>query len=108
MAAPEEPGVRPTAWLLVQGSAADGKRFPLLGDETLIGRGPATNVTLSEEGVSREHALLSFDEATGVWTLEDLQSTNGTRVNGKRIRSAPLAPGDELVVGRVRMRFLVE
>jgi pSer/pThr/pTyr-binding forkhead associated (FHA) protein len=104
----DEPAPRHPACLLVRSGAHAGTRFALRDQETLIGRGPGTDVMLSDDGVSREHALLCFDEAAGVWMLEDLQSTNGTRVNGKRIRSVALQPEDELQIGRTRISFVVE
>ena len=102
------PGLRPPACLLVRSGPRRGIRIALGADETLIGRGAAGDVTLSDDGVSREHVLLSFDEAVGAWTIEDLQSTNGTRVNGKRVRSSVLQPGDELQIGSTRLTFLLE
>lgn len=76
-----------------------GMRYELSEGETLIGRSPTTDITLLDEGISREHALVTFDEATGAHTIEDLQSTNGTKVNGKRVRSAVLNPGDRIEIG---------
>lgn len=99
------PSLRPAAWLVVRCGERSGARIALEADETLIGRGGAADVLLPDEGVSREHALLLFDAATSAWTLEDLQSTNGTRVNGKRVRSAVLQPGDEVQVGSTRILF---
>jgi pSer/pThr/pTyr-binding forkhead associated (FHA) protein len=78
---------------------------PLAKDETLIGRNPTTDITLLDEGISREHALILRDESTSTFTIEDLQSTNGTKVNGKRVRSAALAHGDSIEVGHTRFRF---
>lgn len=71
--------------------------------ETLIGRGPATHLRLADDSISREHAVVIF-EGEG-YMVEDLQSTNGTRVNGKRIRSAQLSDGDEIQIGQTRLRF---
>jgi pSer/pThr/pTyr-binding forkhead associated (FHA) protein len=82
-----------------------GTEHPLAKDETLIGRNPTTDITLLDEGISREHALILHDEATRSFTIEDLQSTNGTKVNGKRVRSAALAHGDSIEVGHTRFRF---
>jgi len=82
-----------------------GTEHPLEKDETLIGRNPSTDITLLDDGISREHALILRDESTHSFTIEDLQSTNGTKVNGKRVRSAVLANGDEIEVGRTRFRF---
>jgi pSer/pThr/pTyr-binding forkhead associated (FHA) protein len=83
----------------------EGTEHPLARDETLIGRNPTTDITLLDEGISREHALILRDESTRSFTIEDLQSTNGTKVNGKRVRSAVLAHGDSIEVGRTRFRF---
>ncbi|MBW2243436.1 MAG: FHA domain-containing protein [Deltaproteobacteria bacterium] len=59
--------------------------YELDAEETLIGRNPSTDITLLDEGISREHAIVLFDEATGEFSIEDLQSTNGTRLNGKGV-----------------------
>ena len=77
-------------------------------DETLIGRNPKTDITLLDENISREHAIVLLDEETGTYTIEDLQSSNGTKVNGKRIRSADLVDADEIEIGNTRFRFLLK
>ena len=75
-------------------------------EETLIGRNPTTDVTLLDENISREHALILFDADADAYTIEDLQSTNGTKVNGKGVRSHALQPGDEIQVGHTRFQFV--
>ena len=95
------------AVLLIQGGSFEGTRHVLDADETLIGRNPTTDVTLLDEGVSREHAIVLRDES-GAYTIEDLQSTNGTKVNGKRVRASALAHGDTIEIGHTRFRFLLE
>jgi pSer/pThr/pTyr-binding forkhead associated (FHA) protein len=92
--------------LLCDGEFA-GSEYRLTAEETLIGRNPSTDITLLDESISREHAIVAWDEESGAFTIEDLQSTNGTHVNGKRVRSATLADGDEIRVGHTRFRFLV-
>ncbi|CAG0992387.1 Glycogen accumulation regulator GarA [Myxococcaceae bacterium] len=104
---PSEIPVAPRALLFVIAGGQEGARIPLLHEESILGRSPRAEVTLSDEGVSREHACLSYDRTAGGWTLEDLQSTNGTRVNGKRIRSCALHPGDEIQIGNVRLRLVL-
>ena len=100
------PGPQRRARLVVCNGDREGTQFELDADETLIGRSAGTGVTLhDDDGVSREHALILYDEASDSYSLEDLQSTNGTRVNGKRVRSVTLSDGDELQVGRTRFRF---
>jgi pSer/pThr/pTyr-binding forkhead associated (FHA) protein len=84
-----------------------GAEYALTAEETLIGRNPTTDITLLDESISREHAIVAWDAETGVFGIEDLQSTNGTRVNGKRVRSATLADGDEIQVGHTRFRFFL-
>ena len=65
------------------------------------------DITLLDEGISREHAMVLFDEDVPGYVIEDLASTNGTKLNGKRIRSAPLAEGDEIQVGQTLFRFVL-
>jgi pSer/pThr/pTyr-binding forkhead associated (FHA) protein len=84
-----------------------GAEYALTAEETLIGRNPTTDITLLDESISREHAIVAWDAEAGSYGIEDLQSTNGTRVNGKRVRSATLADGDEIQVGHTRFRFFL-
>ena len=100
-------GSRSEAVLVICNGGFEGMRHELSGDETIIGRNPSTDITLLDEGISREHAIVSLDEATGEYVLEDLQSTNGTKVNGKRVRSATLADGDEIEVGHTKFKFVL-
>ena len=95
------------ATLVICEGAFEGTRYPLCAEETLIGRNPTTDITLLDESISREHAIVSMDEATGEYVLEDLQSTNGSKVNGKRIRSSTLAHGDEVEIGHTKFKFFL-
>jgi len=97
-----------TGRLLIRNGGFEGMSYDLVHDETLIGRNPTTDITLLDEGISREHSIILFDRQLGTFTIEDLQSTNGTKVNGKRIRSAGLAHGDEIQIGHTRFYFLLE
>jgi pSer/pThr/pTyr-binding forkhead associated (FHA) protein len=76
---------------------------PLAGEVTRVGRSIVADVRLEDPTVSRRHALLvrSGDE---VVVLDD-RSRNGVFVNGERVTEAPLADGDVLTLGRVRLRF---
>ena len=95
-----------SAQLTIKNGGFEGMTYELTAEETLIGRNPTTDITLLDEGISREHAILIYDEETDDYSVEDLQSTNGTKVNGKRVRSATLEPGDEIQIGRTRFQFL--
>ena len=97
-----------TGRIEIQTGGFEGMGFELRSAETLIGRNPTTDITLLDEGISREHAVILLDEESGVYTVEDLQSTNGTKVNGRRVRSAVLASGDLIEFGRTRFQFLLD
>jgi len=85
----------------------EGMTYDLSDREVVIGRNPTTDITLLDEGISREHALVLFDEESSCYVIEDLASTNGTKVNGKRVRSASLSEGDEIQIGKTLFRFLL-
>ena len=75
-----------------------------LESETLIGRDAGLTVTLPDSFVSGRHARLVHRR--GRWWIEDLGSTNGTRVNGREVSGAvAVKDGDTLDVGRVRLRL---
>jgi pSer/pThr/pTyr-binding forkhead associated (FHA) protein len=94
------------AFLVICNGGFEGMRYGLKSEETIIGRNPTTDITLLDESISREHAIISHDAAAQTYTIEDLQSTNSTKVNGKRIRSVELNHGDEIQIGHTRFRFL--
>ena len=85
----------------------EGMSYALSDQEIVIGRNPTTNITLLDEGISREHALVLYDEDGPGYVIEDLQSTNGTKVNGKRVRSALLVDGDQIQIGQTLFRFVL-
>lgn len=65
---------------------------------TIIGRSPACDVAINSPEVSRRHARI-FWAPSGRWMIEDTSSSNGTFVNGKRIASCSLSPGDIVEIG---------
>ncbi len=93
------------AKLVICNGGFEGMEYAITAEETLIGRNPTTDVTLLDENISREHALVLLDEEADTFTVEDLQSTNGTKVNGKGVRSHELQDGDEIQVGHTVFRF---
>ncbi|WP_234356416.1 FHA domain-containing protein [Blastococcus sp. Marseille-P5729] len=72
--------------------------MPLRQGRNVIGRGSTADVRITDSGISREHAEVTTDGVLA--TITDLQSTNGTMVNGKRISRAPLRHGDVIRIGR--------
>ena len=83
-----------------------GKRTVLSGNRVLIGRSRDCDVTLDDPNVSRRHAELRREGST--WLVSDLGSTNGVKVNGRRVDDHPLSPGDEIVLGLEHLTFEVE
>ena len=75
-----------------------------LGPEPLaIGRDPQNDVVLDDRRVSRKHAEIRL--RLGRFTLYDLQSTNGTYVNGRRVAEIVLSDGDRLSIGGVELLY---
>ncbi len=87
-----KPGV--THVLLVDGP---GTRHELTTGRNVIGRGTDADIRLPDTGVSRKHVDVVLDNGTAI--AEDLGSTNGTLVNGRRITRQPLADGDVIRIG---------
>jgi pSer/pThr/pTyr-binding forkhead associated (FHA) protein len=75
-----------------------GGEFPLKGDKQLIiGRSSELDMVLVEDMVSRKHAKISM--SGGKITIEDLGSTNGTFVNGEKVKTARIKEGDRILIG---------
>jgi pSer/pThr/pTyr-binding forkhead associated (FHA) protein len=92
-ATPDTPFVR------VETGFYTGLEWPLQRSCTVIGRGRDADLVLSEATISRTHAVLGFDQ--GRLYVQDLSSTNGTLVNGRRSARDFLADGDELQMGKL-------
>ena len=85
------------------GGPATGTNYPLDAVNS-IGRDVNNSIVIDDTFVSAEHALLTFRGRA--WFVEDRGSTNGTYVNGHRVATyLPLGYGDELQIGRIRMRL---
>jgi predicted nucleic acid-binding Zn-ribbon protein len=78
---------------------------PLTREWTRIGRSLAADVRFDDPTVSRRHALI-VRQPDGVRVLDD-RSLNGVFVNGERIEGRTLKDGDEIIVGRYRLGFIV-
>ena len=96
-------GVPRLVWEKADGSTVE---FPLTGDVLVVGRDASSDILVDEPLVSRSHARL--ERRGAVYFVQDLGSTNFTRVNGDRVAEVELRHGDELRFGRARCVFLLE
>ncbi len=95
----EGPSGLPTASVVL----ADGSRVVLGPEPLTIGRLPESAVMVTDPNASRRHAEIR--RAGNDVVVVDLNSTNGTRVNGATIRERKLADGDQIVIGTTVLRF---
>lgn len=78
----------------------DAPSIELVKDMTLVGRNEECDVRIDHKSVSKLHCVLV--KTDGLILVRDLGSTNGTRVNGQRVRRAALLPNDTLSVANFR------
>ncbi len=90
--------------LLVLHGPLLGKTFMIEQPVLTIGRSSRCDVQIDDDNVSRQHAEISYRD--GVVWLADLQSTNGSYVNSKRVSEIPLNDGDLVLIGRVLFKFI--
>ncbi len=93
----------PRLTLRVLDGADRGRTYPNLDPPVTIGREEGNTIQLNDERVSRYHAKIQMDHDQVV--LTDLESTNGTRVNGEDVQLRNLRFGDVVQVGRTVMVF---
>jgi hypothetical protein len=84
----------------------DGTRHQLDKRRVVIGRSRDCDIQVADANVSRRHAEVR-QEGAAYWVV-DLDSTNGTEVNGKRLKRAKLRPGDRITVGSTDLVFTRE
>ncbi|MEW6227150.1 MAG: DUF3662 and FHA domain-containing protein [Bacillota bacterium] len=102
----EEPGrsrLSGGPWLVLPGEGNSERVCALEGERVVIGRAASCDIVVCDPGVSRRHAEITRNG--GRFCITDLQSTNGTFVNGRRVSRQLLADGDLISLGRVRGRF---
>jgi hypothetical protein len=82
----------------------DAEVVHMLGRRTTIGRGPDNDLRIDTKFISRHHAVIVVAPAQTL--LEDLRSTNGIMVNGRRVTRAVLRDGDVVHIGKTRFRYV--
>lgn len=90
-------GRRQACFIVISGGLA-GSMFKLTSREMFVGRSEDTDICIDEEDVSRKHAKVET-KAGGQVVITDMNSTNGTFVNGDRIRRHSLRDGDKIRIG---------
>ncbi len=81
-----------------------GLSYPLSKPIMIIGRDESCDISINDANTSRRHAQLTQD-VTGTWKITDLESTNGSKLNGSPVISALLRDGDELTFGITTFEF---
>lgn len=100
---PFAPAGRPR--LITIGGPGTGQESPITAKQFAIGRGGANHLRLEGLLVSRQHALIAFENHG--YVLYDCDSTNGTYVNGHRITQHVLRSGDQIQVGPALLLFQI-
>ncbi|WP_407358923.1 DUF3662 and FHA domain-containing protein [Microbacterium sp. LTA6] len=83
----------------------DGRRHSLNKARTVIGRGTDAEITIADAGSSRKHAEVLWDGERAM--MRDLGSTNGTKVNGQKVREAALPTDTTITIGRTDLVFRI-
>jgi pSer/pThr/pTyr-binding forkhead associated (FHA) protein len=82
-----------------------GEPIDIVRDLTLVGRKEDCDLRLDHKSVSKLHCVLV--KTDGLLLLRDLGSTNGTRVNGQRVRRAALLPNDQVTIAGFKFRVFL-
>jgi pSer/pThr/pTyr-binding forkhead associated (FHA) protein len=98
-ASPVELGVEEESFSLT----LNGRTHALEGGKVVLGRSKDSDVRVEDANVSRRHAELRREGQA--WWLVDLDSTNGTELNGKRVSRAKLSDGDTITLGASELVF---
>jgi hypothetical protein len=81
----------------------EGSDIPVDREILVVGRHPQCDARIDSIRVSRRHCCMT--QKNGEVTVRDLGSTNGIRINGQRVESGRLRPGDELSIAHIRYRL---
>ena len=92
-----------TAWLDGVGGIVKGQRMILIKDETLLGRSGVCDLQFHDPKVSRQHALLRIYNSN--YFIQDMQSSRGTYINGRRVESHELRDRDQIQIGDTILVF---
>ena len=94
------------ASLVIVEGQAQGMEYPVTKTYTVIGRDKDADITPRDSRISRRHAVIVYLD--GSYILKDLDSTNGTIMNGAFIKQANLRHGDKFRVGETTFQFILQ
>ena len=89
--------------LVAQSPEFEGRVFDLTGPELTVGRVPDNKIQIEHASVSGHHAIFKLDQLD--YTIKDLDSTNGTRINGERVTQQKLRRNDILRLGNIELLY---
>ncbi len=93
----------PSAWLLIEERETPEKRYEIKRTVISIGSSEDNDIILKDRTVSRHHAKIRIEGKK--YFIYDLASTNGIRVNGRKIAKKWIKEGDSIEMGHIRMAF---
>jgi hypothetical protein len=107
--APPQPARGVHGWcatLVEVAGGAEGNEYPIDTERCVVGRGPGVDLAFADEEMSAQHAV--FEHSRGAFSVTDLDSTNGVRVNGEAVKSRALSHGDRIQIGGHVFHLLLE
>ncbi len=102
LAAEPNAAIPPGASVRVVRGFYEGLELPIDRNSMVIGRGRSADIVIAEPTISRAHAVIGCDDEG--FFVQDMGSTNGTRVNGERASKARLADRDEVLLGKLLLQ----
>jgi len=90
--------------LIAVSGSVSGKEFQISGDIASIGRNADNDIVITDSTISGRHARLLAVRG-GRWKVEDFGSTNGIKLNNKKVSEGQLSSGDVIHLGNVKLRF---
>ncbi|MFQ5843133.1 MAG: FHA domain-containing protein [Thermodesulfobacteriota bacterium] len=92
-----------SAWLLIEEQGMPERSYEIRGTAVSIGSSDDNDIVLTDKAVSRHHAKIRMEGKKHF--IYDLASTNGTRVNGRKVTKKWIKEGDSIQVGHIKMTF---
>ena len=90
--------------LVARDGPLKGSVFSLDHTEFSVGRNPSNRLSVSDPSLSRQHCVIV--SRSGQYEIRDLESRNGSFVNGVPVRERTLADGDEIQIGKYKLSYL--